>query len=139
MLNDEITTDAQLTTMIDRGYNKQGASDTQVDLCKCAIHTLLIQSVHLSVSVAVLGGVITEDIKCAYPIENLRNMGPTYFSRLRTINQDSFNAYRDAKQAYRKFKTQTRRNQRALIEASDMLNAWQALAECGPKTATHIN
>jgi len=109
VLNDEITTDAQLIAMIDREYNKQGASDTQVDLCKCAIHTLLIPMC-ACVCVAVLGGVITEDIKCAYPIENLRNLGPTYFSRLRTINQDSFNAYRDAKQTFRKFKTQTRRN-----------------------------
>jgi hypothetical protein len=87
----------------------------------------------------VLGGIIIEDIKNAYPIENLRNMGQSYITRLRSINQDTFNSYRDIKQTFRKFKTQTRRNQRALVEAADMLSAWQALAECGPKTASHIN
>ncbi len=59
--------------------------------------------------------------------------------RLKAINRDIFESLKEAKQNFRKFQTQQRRNTRSLAEASDLLNAWQAVADCGPKTAKYIN
>jgi hypothetical protein len=45
----------------------------------------------------VLGGVIPDDIKSAYALENLRNMGQSYLIRLSSINKDMYAALRDGK------------------------------------------
>jgi len=62
-------------------------------------------------------------------------MGQSYLIRLQSINRDVFASYKDIKQIYKRFKGQSKRNQKGFVEATDLLNAWQALAECGPKTA----
>ena len=74
-----------------------------------------------------------------YPLENLRNMGQSYIVRLQTINRDSFAHLKEVKYTYRKFKMLQKSNKRGLAEVTDLLNAWQAFAEYGNKTATHIN
>lgn len=74
-----------------------------------------------------------------YPLENLRNMGQSYIVRLQTINRDSFAHFKEVKYTYRKFKMLQKSNKRGLAEVTDLLNAWQAFAEYGNKTATHIN
>ena len=60
-------------------------------------------------------------------------------SRLQAINRDYFAAYKDLRQTFRKYRLQTKRNQKWLQEASYLLNCWQALAECNFKTASSIN
>jgi hypothetical protein len=59
---------------------------------------------------AVLSGLLPEDIKACYPIENLRNMASSYLSRLQTANRDIFASYKDVKYTFRKFKTLQRRS-----------------------------
>lgn len=50
-----------------------------------------------------------------------------------------FATLKDGKQMYKKFKNQQLENKRELREAADLLSAWSALAESGPKTAQYIN
>ena len=59
----------------------------------------------VNLNVAVLSGLLPEDIKNCYPIENLRNMTSTYLSRLQTANRDMYASYKDVKSTFRKFKT----------------------------------
>ena len=48
---------------------------------------------------------IREDIKQCYPIENLRNMGQVYMTRLQSVNRDTYQSYKDMRTTFRKYKT----------------------------------
>lgn len=66
-------------------------------------------------------------------------MASSYLSRLQTSNRDIYASYKDIKFTFRKFKTLQRRSQRELLEAQDLMNAWQALNQTPMKTSQHIN
>ena len=57
-------------------------------------------------------------------------MSKSYMAPLALIAQDCYDSWTEIKGIMRRHKVQARRAERELSEISDLMDAWQCLAEC---------
>ena len=100
---------------------------------------MFVSPIFNSSVLAKLSGIITEEIRAAYPVEQMRNMGQVYMERIQNVNRDTFQAYKDMRALYKRYKQFAKRNLKGLCEIQDLFDCWHALAESGTKTAVHLN